>query len=382
MSDEVLQRIATWEAAGLIDAATADRLRAAEPGAVDAALEAPRPNVVASLLDPPLTIVEVFSYLGGAFVLAAWAVLLGRLSSEAAGSTQDWLRVVGFAVPAAVFFLGGILLHPRSPRLSRAAGVSFAVSALAIGAGVTANANIFARPEVATLIGAVAALLAAIAYRWLHPALLTQFALLTAITWFTWSALALIDGGFDATRTLIFGTVELAGGIAGAVVGAVAWIASAVVIGLIGLAEARSGNAAAGRRAALARFWAGMVVVIGVAVSVMRTSYVPDTGPVRVIEPWIGDLIVLAVSALLVERAFRRGAGAFVIPAAVGVIIALTDFNISYVSQVGSTEIALLVEGVLLIAIAFAAERITRRVSGRTPPETPSAGTDPETVAA
>ena len=34
--------------------------------------------------------------------LPAWAVLLGRLSSEAAGTTQDWLRVVGFAVPAAV----------------------------------------------------------------------------------------------------------------------------------------------------------------------------------------------------------------------------------------------------------------------------------------
>ena len=165
--------------------------------------------------------------------------------------------------------------------------------------------------------------------------------------------------------------------------GAVAWIAAAVVIGLIGLAEARSGNAAAGRRAALARFWAGMVVVIGVAVSVMRTSYVPETGePLRVIEPWIGELIVLVVSAVLVERAFRRGAGAFVIPAALGVVIALTDFNFSYVSKVGGTEIALLVEGLLLIAIAFAAERITRRVSGRTPPETPSADPDPETVAA
>jgi len=68
------------------------------------------------------------------------------------------------------------------------------------------------------------------------------------------------------------------------------------------------------------------------------------------------------------------------------VIIALTDFNFSYFAERSGTELALLVEGLLLIAIAFAAERITRRVSGsappQTPPEAPPAGPDPETVTA
>lgn len=375
MSDEVLQRIADWQAAGLIDAETAERLRAAEAGRVSSEPpSAPHQNVVSSFVNPPLSIVEVFSYLGGAFVLAAWAVLMGRLSSETAGTAGDWLKVTAFAVPAAVFFVGGIVLHPRSPRMSRAASVSFAVSTLAIGAGVTANADIFTSPESATLAGAVAALIAAIAYRWLHPSLLTAFALLVSITWFTWSVLALLVGDLSVARALFYGPVELAGGLAGVIVSSVAWIVCAVVIGLIGLAEARGGTPDAGRRAALARFWAGLVLVVGVATSVMRTVYAPETGEGhRVVEPWIAELIVLGISAILVERAFRRGAGAFVLPAAIGVIWALTDFNFSYVSKVGGTEVALLIEGLLLIAIAFAAERIGRRVSATgTPPATPA----------
>jgi hypothetical protein len=385
MSDVVLERIAGWEAAGLIDATTAERLRATEKIVSSSAPEqsAPRQNLVTTFLNPPLTIVEVFSYLGGAFVLAAWAVLMGRLSSEATGSTADWLKVVAFAVPATVFFVGGMVLHPRSPRLSRAAGVSFTVSTIAIGAGVTANADIFADAGLATLVGAIAALVAAIAYRWLHPAILTELGLLSTITWFTWSLLALTVGELSVARVLLYGPIELSGGLVGVIVSAVAWIVCAVVIGLIGLAEARAGTADAGRRAALARFWAGSVLVIGVATSVMRTVYLPESGEgQRVIEPWIGELIVLGISAILVERAFRRGAGAFVLPAALGVIWALTDFNFSYVSKVGGTEVALLIEGLLLIAIAFAAERIGRRVSASRTPSDPPPVVDAEASSA
>jgi hypothetical protein len=90
---------------------------------------------------------------------------------------------------------------------------------------------------------------------------------------------------------------------------------------------------------------------------------------------------------VLLQRAFRRESGAFVLAAALGVVIALTDFNFSYFAEASGTEIALLVEGLLLIAIAFAAERVSRRVTkGRpgdgggssAPPAVPEAEAQPE----
>ena len=131
MSDIVLARIAAWEAAGLIDATTAERLRAAEadePADADrlaSAAPAARPTGVSSFFGPAVSLVEAFSYLGAGFVLAAWCALIGRVSGAAAGATRDWLLVAGMAVPAAVFFVIGLVLHGRSARLSRAAGVAF-----------------------------------------------------------------------------------------------------------------------------------------------------------------------------------------------------------------------------------------------------------------
>ena len=148
----------------------------------------------------------------------------------------------------------------------------------------------------------------------------------------------------------------------------VAWLGCAVLIGLIALLESRSGSPAAGRRAALARFWAGLVAIAGVATALMRTEY-DGAGFQRVIEPWIADVIVLAVSAVLVERAFRRESAAYVVAAALGVVVALTDFNATYVAPTSGIEIALLVEGLLLIGIALGAERIRRRVRDSPPSE-------------
>ena len=86
MSDAT-EHIAGWEAAGLIDRATADRLRAAsDPTAVDdtqavgktgvtggrGTVAHPR-SAVSALFGPSVTIAEVFAYLGGAFLLAAWS---------------------------------------------------------------------------------------------------------------------------------------------------------------------------------------------------------------------------------------------------------------------------------------------------------------------
>jgi hypothetical protein len=55
--------------------------------------------------------------------------------------------------------------------------------------------------------------------------------------------------------------------------------------------------------------------------------------------------------------------------AALGIIVALTDLNVSYLSA--GTEIALFLEGVILLAVGFAANTLRRRV-GRSDDEPPA----------
>jgi hypothetical protein len=284
------------------------------------------------------------------------------------------------AVPAAVFFVIGLVLHGRSPRLGRAAGVAFVLSVIFVASGVTTNVAIVAAGAIPALAGTVAGLGVALAYRWYHAAVLTEVALLATITGVVQSSLLLLDDQIDPARAALGGTF-VAHGIGGAAVASVAWLACAIVIGFIAVLEARGSTAASARRAALARLWAGVVAVVGVATAVMRTEF-DDFGSHRVMEPWIADLIVLAVSVVLLERAFRRESAAYVVAAALGVVIALTDFNATYFAPASGNEVGLLVEGLLLIAIAFGAERITRRVAGRRSggagPTEPPPGPEPQ----
>ena len=109
-----------------------------------------------------------------------------------------------------------------------------------------------------------------------------------------------------------------------------------MAIALIGLREAdiadRDADPGAGRRAAISRFWAGILAVVGLASAVTRSAAFADGEYGRVVEPWIGDLALLVLSAILVERAFRRDATSFIYAAALGLLIALTDFNVTYLS--------------------------------------------------
>jgi hypothetical protein len=145
------------------------------------------------------------------------------------------------------------------------------------------------------------------------------------------------------------------------------WLGLAVIIGWIGLRESRaaSDDPAAGRRAAMSRLWAGLVAVIGFAMSVTRSTYASSGEYVRAIEPWLGDLAIVLLAAILVERAFRRDAGTFVYAAALGLMIALSDFNFTYLSS--STEIGLLIEGVILLGAGVAADRLRRRIGQPSP---------------
>jgi len=113
--------------------------------------------------------------------------------------------------------------------------------------------------------------------------------------------------------------------------------------------EARSSaDPATGRRAAMTRLWAGITAVVGLAMAVSQSAYDPQTAEYgRVLEPWIGDLALVVLAMILVERAFRRGANTFVYAAALALVIALTDFNFSYLTD--STEVGLLIEGLILL---------------------------------
>jgi hypothetical protein len=115
----------------------------------------------------------------------------------------------------------------------------------------------------------------------------------------------------------------------------------------------------------VSRAWAGFLAVIGVTAAVLTSFYDPSAGETRrVLEPIVGDIAILAVSGVLLERAFRREASAYLYPAGLGVIVALTDLNASYLARATSTEVGLLVEGVILLVAGFAVDRLRRRVGG------------------
>ncbi len=141
MSD-IGERIAAWQAAGLIDGATADRLRAAEaipaaaavpppePGAAGQPIEAAGPSVAAAWFGPGVTIPEVFGYLGAGFLLAAWSAFVARL----AGDGRENVIGAGSIAAAVVLVALGMWLATGDARRSRAAGVA-SLAAIAFATG-------------------------------------------------------------------------------------------------------------------------------------------------------------------------------------------------------------------------------------------------------
>jgi hypothetical protein len=377
--DSVLERIAAWEAAGLIDAATAERLRASEaarPADVGAPAR-PGPSQLASSFGPPVSIGEMFAYLGGAFLLGGYAALVARLSSEAAD--PDIWRAAGAALAALAAAIAAIQLLRGDARRRRAAGVFFGVSVASLFAAWLALGNVIGLDgSPATALGAAAAALGALLFRQIHPALLTQFALLAAIT-------GLVAAVLDWLRSVVSPTGEFGEPVATGLdpimlvaVSAIAWLGLALVFGWLALREARLGQDrdAAVRRASLTRMWAGLTAVLGLTSAVTRSGTLGSNEFGRVLEPWIGDLALLVLAAVLVERAFRRDSNAFVYAAAIAVMIALSDFNFSYLSA--TTEVGLLIEGVILLGAAFAADRLRRRIGE---PDTPEPTADRPTPA-
>jgi hypothetical protein len=380
----ILDRIAAWQAAGLIDPETAIRLRSDEADRDDAPVaegdsvpEARQgPSTIAQIFGPSVTIGEMFAYLGGAFILGAFDAFMTRLAGfNAEGGVG---LAIGYGFAAIVLIAIGRFLAPGGARERRAAGVLFAV---AVGHVAAAGFALTAAFSMEFWIGGVVvaawATVFAVGLRIYLPALTTQFTLLASLTGLAAALLSLVEH-LVVPETVISdtGVVVPNGGpspLLILVATALWWLVVGALLGILGLVEARSGDdPATGRRAAMTRLWAGITAVAGLASAVSQSAYDPETGEWgRVLEPWIGDFALIVLAVILVERAFRRGAGAFVYAAALALVIALTDFNFSYLSD--STEVGLLIEGLILLAAGFGVGKLRQRIGGdATPLETAS----------
>ncbi len=364
--DTVLERIAAWQAAGVIDAETAARLRAAEANAAPGDASAPAParassvaSAAGSFFGPTPTIVEVFGYLGAIFLIAAWSTFLSRIAGTADGSTDYTTLTVGAGLGAAVLLGIGISLRNGDARRRRAGGAAILVATFAAApAGAFLGQLLQVDSLTYAVIAATTALIVATIGRIALPAVTTQAALLFGVTSLGWAILVRLQ---PVPPDCCFDTVEPAASVLQLVIlPAIWWILVALGIGVLGLLESRTEGAPAQRRAGLTRFWAGLVAVAGVATSMFTSASLGNGEYGRLVEPWIGELAVLVVSLILIERAFRRDSSAFIFAGAIGLVTALTDFNFRYLTD--STEVGLLVEGLILIGAGVAADRLRRRI--------------------
>src|SRR4051812_9594726 len=142
--DHVLERIAAWEADGLIDAVTADRLRAAEgaPPSEPGARAAERSTTTwsaSSFFGPTPTIVEVFGYLGAGFFLGAWSAFLARIAGEANGEA---ILAGGTGLAAAVLIGLAFVLRGGDVRRRRGAGVAVLAATCTVAAAAEFTAQL------------------------------------------------------------------------------------------------------------------------------------------------------------------------------------------------------------------------------------------------
>ena len=375
--DAVQARIDEWLQAGLIDAATAARLTAAEadrtggqpaPTPLDGSTSGARSAALSDVFGPNPTIAEMFAYLGAGFLLAAWTTFVTRLTGDGSGLSQVG---GGLMVAAAVLTGLGLVLRRGDERRRRGAGVAFLAATLyAAGAAAGFINGLDPGGPTGSLVVSIVAIGVAAAFRFIHPALLTQFGILVSVSAFgglllSWLKSQLAPVSFNELGEPVG---DIPDPILLVVVSAAVWLLIALSLGALALAEPTehrgdvAARAAAGRRAALTRAWAGIVAVAGLASALTRTDLLPNGDYGRVIEPWIAQLVLLILAGILVERAFRRNSTAFLFAAGLGLIIALTDFNFTFLSS--STEIGLLIEGAILLAVGVVADRVRRRLPG------------------
>lgn len=388
--DDPEVHIAALEGAGLIDPQLAARLRAAaampgREGSGVAAATSPAAGSATSFFGPSITIGELFAYLGGAFLLGGWIAFIGSLSTTS--HPTDFLTGALGLSALATFGLG-LVLARGDRRRRRGAGVLFLVTTfLAAGSAAYFVMLDFLRNTLqdqapGVLIAAVAVIVAA-ALRRVLPAVATQVGLVLSLAGLAGAILSWVrsiayPSNFGSGGGLTTNPAPIPAEPVGLVVAAALWwLLVAFCLGLLALFEARheATDPEAARRASTTRFLAGIIAVGGAANELTHSGSLGGGDYGRLLEPWMADLALLAIAAVLLERAFRRDSTAFVLPAAIGLILALTDFNFSYLAE--STYVGLLIEGGILLAVGFIAGRLRQRLRGAGRP--PAAGiADPQ----
>lgn len=370
MSDPEVH-IAAWEAAGLIDGPLAARLREAAAGGGGST--PPSVGAAGSFFGPTITVGELFAYLGAAFVFGGWIAFIANLSMT---SHPTEILTGALALSALVTFGLGLLLGRGDSRRRRGAGIAFlATIFLAAGSAAYLVQMDFLRNTLqdqapGVLIGLVAVVVAA-GLRRVLPAVATQVGLVLSLAELggailSWVQSIVYPTNFGSGGGPTMNPAPTPAEPVGLVVAAAAWwLLLAFGLGLLALFEARheATDPAAGRRAATTRFLAGLVAVAGAASALTASGSLGGDQYGRLIEPWMADLALLAIAALLLERAFRRDSTAFILPAAIGLILAMTDFNFSYLAQ--STYVGLLIEGAILLLVGFIGSRLRGRLRGR-----------------
>ena len=150
------------------------------------------------------------------------------------------LRVLSLITAGALAGLG-LLLRRRGERGSRTAGVTFFVATgYAVTGMFTFAANTRLSDPTTFVIAAAAGVAVAAVLRRIDPAVLTQAGLLTWITLLAQALLVFVDDRLFGIET---GLPQPGANPAVLVIAAVVfWLVVAVVIGAIGLAEARAGE--------------------------------------------------------------------------------------------------------------------------------------------
>src|SRR5258705_2292800 len=235
MADQrVLERIDAWQAAGLIDEATAGRLRDAERDTVASEIAA-MPDVrvnnpmeaASAMFGPPVSIMELFAYVGAGFLLAAWHVLAPNADFlESPNLVEQSIR---WLVPAIAFAVIGIFARGGSPRLNRAAGVAFAIATIH-AYGLFEGSLRPGYIDVAEVAVAGLTFVVAATFRRIHPAVLTQvtvvgaLVLLAAVTFRWLSGVVFGADRFDRPQAEAAATAFMT---------MAWWLAVAVVLGLL-----------------------------------------------------------------------------------------------------------------------------------------------------
>jgi hypothetical protein len=363
----VLGRIDAWEAAGLVDPETARRLREAE---TDAA-----PELEAAVSHPPpagrtlgVTAVELFIYLGAAFVLGAWYALVA--STIPSGESSSARFGVAGLIAGITLGLTGVAMARRDARLRRAAGVAFLAALPNLGVGVYLIADALhpdSYPAAPTnaLVASIVVLVAALAARRVVPALTTQLGLAISVASVGVFAMGWLDavlfprGGQEWDPRPIDETAALV-----RVVLAMAWwwVVAAVMALLLVILDPQPRTAG---RTLLGRIAVGTTAVLGTTSAVLiRHDWVEGSSLADqpVLEPLVGALAILAVSGLLLVLAVKRASVGYLWPGGLGVFIALTWLNVQYLAVESGLWVALLVEAVVLFGVAFGMNRMGRQL--------------------